>query len=50
MVKKVLSRVLLVAGFHAGFCVQTGSARAKSEKEARFADRVKARMVQVGGG
>jgi protein subunit release factor B len=50
MLKKVLSLVVLVALFHAGFCVQTASARSKAEKQARFAERVKARIVQLGVG
>ena len=50
MLKKVLSLVVLVAVFHAGFCVQTASARSKAEKQARFAERVKARIVQLGVG
>ena len=50
MLKKVLSLVVLVAVFHAGFCVQTASARSKAEKQARFAERVKAGIVQLGVG
>ncbi len=34
MLKKVLSLVVVVAIFHAGFCVQTASARSKAEKQA----------------
>ena len=50
MLKKVLSLVAIVALFHAGFCVQTASARSKAEKQARFAERVKAGIVQLGVG
>ncbi len=50
MLKKVLSLVVLVALFHAGFCVQTASARSKAEKQARFAERVKAGIVRLGVG
>jgi protein subunit release factor B len=50
MLKKVLSLAVLVAVFHAGFCVQTASARSKAEKQARFAERVKAGIVQLGVG
>ncbi len=50
MLKKVLSLVVLVAVFHAGFCVQTASARSRAEKQARFAERVKAGIVQLGVG
>lgn len=50
MLKKVLSLVVVVALFHAGFFVQTASARSKAETQARFAERVKARIVQLGVG
>ncbi len=50
MLKKVLSLVVVVAVFHVGFCVQTASARSKAEKQARFAERVKACIVQLGVG
>ncbi len=50
MLKKVLSLVVLVVVFHAGFCVQTASARSKAEKQARFTERVKAGIVQLGVG
>ena len=50
MLKKVLSFVVLVAVFHAGLCVQTASARSKAEKQARFTERVKAGIVQLGVG
>ncbi len=50
MLKKVLSLVVVVVVFHAGFCVQTSSARSKAEKQARFAERVKAGIVQLGVG
>jgi thermostable 8-oxoguanine DNA glycosylase len=50
MLKKVLSLVVVVVVFHAGFCVQTASARSKAEKQARFAERVKAGIVQLGVG
>ena len=50
MLKKVLSLVVVVAVFHVGFCVQTASARSKAEKQARFAERVKAGIVQLGVG
>jgi hypothetical protein len=50
MLKKVLSLVVLVAVFHAGFCVQTASARSKAEKQARFAEKVKAGVEKLGVG
>jgi hypothetical protein len=45
-----LSLVVLVALFHAGFCVQTASARSKAEKQARFAEKVKAGVEKLGVG
>jgi hypothetical protein len=50
MLKKALSLVVLVALFHAGFCVQTASARSKAEKQARFAEKVKAGVEKLGVG
>ena len=50
MLKKVLSLVAIVALFHAGFCVQTASARSKAEKQARFAEKVKAGVEKLGVG
>ncbi len=50
MLKKVLSLVVVVAVFHAGFCVQTASARSKAEKQARFAEKVKAGVEKLGVG
>ncbi len=50
MLKKVLSIVVLEAVFHAGFCVQTASARSKAEKQARFAEKVKAGVEKLGVG
>ncbi len=50
MLKKVLSLVVVVVVFHAGFCVQTASARSKAEKQARFAEKVKAGVEKLGVG
>ncbi len=50
MLKKVLSLVVVVAVFHAGFCMQTASARSKAEKQARFAEKVKAGVERLGVG
>ncbi len=47
MLKKVLSLVVVVVVFHAGFCVQTASARSKAEKQARFAEKVKAGVEKL---
>ena len=50
MLKKVLSLVVVVALFHVGFCVQTASALSKAEKQARFAEKVKAGVEKLGVG